>query len=300
MDNFRDLHYNSISTYLTNEFGCKVVKLALDGNFTCPNRDGKLSFGGCTFCSAMGSGDFTGSMEDQIAKAREKWSKDCKYIAYFQNFTGTYAPAEYLRMLWDEALSHEDVVGLAIATRPDCLDFDVLKLLSEYNEKCFLWVELGLQTSNEKTAASFNRCYKNAVFELAMNNLTNMGIKCVVHLILGLPGETKADFIKSAEYVRRFHPFGLKIHMLHLLKDTAMGQAYLEKPRSLLTKEEYVASVCDILEIMPKDITIHRLTGDGPRDLLIEPLWALDKHSVLNAIQHEFAKRGTYQGIRVE
>ncbi len=298
MDNFRDLHYNSVSTYLTNRFGCKVVKLALDGNFTCPNRDGSLAFGGCSFCSAMGSGDFTAGIEEQIAKAREKWSKDCKFIAYFQSFTGTYAPAEYLRMLWDDALSHEDVVGLAIATRPDCLDFDVLELLSEYNERCFLWVELGLQTSNEKTAAAFNRAYKNVAFELAMSNLTNMGIKTVVHMILGLPGENKNDFMKTAAYIRRFRPFGIKIHMLHLLKDTAMGEAYLKDPWPLLTKEEYAACVCDILEIMPDDITVHRLTGDGPKDLLIEPLWTRDKHSVLNAIQQEFARRNTCQGIK--
>ena len=297
MDNFKDLHYNSISTYMTNLFGKKCVKLALDGNFTCPNRDGKLAFGGCTFCSAFGSGEFTGSIDEQIALAKEKWSKDCYYIAYFQNFSGTYAPAEYLRYLWEDALSHEDVVGLAVATRPDCLDFDVLELLSEFNEKTFLWVELGLQTSNEKTAESFNRCYKNAVFETAMNNLRNMGIRSVVHLILGLPGETRTDIMKSALYVAQMRPFGIKLHMLNILKDTAMGDAYLNNEFPLLTKEEYVADVCDILEIMPKEITVHRLSGDAPKDALIAPLWTRNKHDVLNAIQHEFSLRQSCQGI---
>ena len=197
-------------------------------------------------------------------------------------------------------MDHENVVGLAIATRPDCLGPDVLDLLSEYNEKTFLWVELGLQTASEQIAERFNRCWKNADFEEASYNLSTRGIKRVTHLILGLPGENKEQYLYSAKYAASFDPFGVKIHMLHLMEGTAMGEEYKRAPFPLLTREEYVSSVCDILEILPQTITIHRLTGDAPQDKLIAPDWTRNKHAVLNAVQQEFKRRGTYQGIRFQ
>ncbi|MBQ2312431.1 MAG: TIGR01212 family radical SAM protein [Firmicutes bacterium] len=312
---FNGLHYNSISSYLKEKFGCKVVKLSLDAGLTCPNRDGSKGFGGCTFCSDSGSGDFAGTIEQQLASVSRKWQRgdtplsagtaekeapDLKYIAYFQNHTNTYAPVEKLRALWDEALDHENVVGLAIATRPDCLGPEVLDLLSEYNEKTFLWVELGLQTGNERTAEYFNRCWKNVDFEEASYNLSTRGIKRVTHLILGLPGEDKEQYISSAKYAASFDPFGIKIHMLHLMEGTAMGEGYKRVPFPLLTRDEYVSCVCDILEILPQNITVHRLTGDAPQDKLIAPDWTRNKHAVLNAVQQEFKRRGSYQGIRCE
>ena len=300
---FDGLHYNSISSYLKKRFGCKVVKLSLDAGLTCPNRDGTKGSGGCTFCSESGSGDFAGSIEQQMESLSRKWREegaDIKYIAYFQNHTNTYAPSEKLRALWDEALSHPDVVGLAVATRPDCLGPDILDLLSEYNEKTFLWVELGLQTADEQTAEKFNRCWKNADFEEASYNLSTRGIKCVMHLILGLPGEDKGQYISSAKYAASFRPFGVKIHMLHLMEGTVMGEEYKRVPFPLLSREEYVSCVCDILEALPQEITIHRLTGDAPQDKLIAPDWTRNKHAVLNGIQQEFKRRGTYQGSAFE
>lgn len=293
---FGSLHYNAIGPYLKRRFGCRIAKLSLDGGFTCPNRDGSKGTGGCTFCSEDGSGRFTGPVAEQMRQLSSKWTEDTKYIAYFQNFTGTYAPAERLRSLWEDALAQPGCVGLAVATRPDCLPEDVLDLLSEFNKKTFLWVELGLQTANEATADQFNRCWKNADFEEAMRNLSSRGIKTVIHLILGLPGEDKRQVLASAEYAASFHPFGIKLHMLHLMEGTVMGKAYQKDPFPVLSREEYVALVCDVLEKLPADITVHRVTGDAPRADLIAPLWTGDKRAVLRAIQQEFKRRGTWQG----
>ena len=296
---FNGLHYNSISSYLKERFGCRVVKLSLDAHLTCPNRDGTKGFGGCTFCSQDGSGSFAGPLTEQLTSVPKKWTRDSeevKYIAYFQNHTNTYAPVEKLREMWDEALKTENVVGLAIATRPDCLGDDVLDLLEEYSRKTFLWVELGLQTSCEETAEKFNRCWKIADFEKAMIDLSTRSIKCVIHLILGLPGDNKSTMITSAKYAVSFAPFGIKIHMLHLMKDTVMGEGYLTDPFPLLSMEEYVSLVCDILEIMPQQVTVHRLTGDAPQSSLIAPEWTRNKHTVLNAVQKEFKRRGSFQG----
>ena len=305
---YNGLHYNSIATYLKERFGCRVVKLSLDGGFTCPNRDGSKGTGGCTFCSGSGSGDFaSASIEEQIGMLSRKWSVQdgadrgdapVKFIAYFQSFTGTFAPADKLRSLWESALSYPGVVGLAIATRPDCLGPDVLDLLDEFNKRTFLWVELGLQTANEATAENFNRCWKNADFEQAAYNLSARGIKHVTHLILGLPGEDKQQMLASAKYAAGFDPFGIKIHMLHIMEGTEMGRQFKETPFPLLSMEEYIVIVCDIIELLPPQVTIHRLTGDAPQDALIAPDWTRNKHRVLNAIQQEFARRGTYQGFR--
>ncbi len=297
MDNsFQSLHYNAIGPWLKKRFGCRVAKLALDGGFTCPNRDGSRGTGGCSFCLG-GSGSFAGDPISAQALLAPKWP-DAKYIAYFQSFSGTYAPVEKLRALWDEALALPSVSGLAIATRPDCLPGDVLDLLSEYNEKTFLWVELGLQTACEETADAFGRGYKNAEFEDAMINLSTRGIKTVVHLILGLPGENEEQVHATANYVAGFKPFGIKLHMLHLMEGTVMGGQYKEAPFPLLEKDAYVSLVCDVIERMPQDVTIHRITGDAPRDKLIAPLWTGDKRAVLRAVQQEFRRRGTCQGAR--
>lgn len=306
MNSFNGLHYNSIATVLKNQFGQRIVKISLDGGFTCPNRDGKVGTGGCSFCTALGAGEFASksieSIKQQVENQKNKWPTSSKYIAYFQSFTNTYAPADVLRQKWEEALSYNDVVGLAIATRPDCLDDDVLNLLAEFNKKSFLWVELGLQTSNENTAKAFNRCYENSAFEKAMLDLNRLGIKTVVHMIMGLPFETKEDMLSTGKYVASFNPFGIKIHMLNILSGSRLAEEYLNTPKEkrmhLLTKEEYIQIVCDILEIMPASVSIHRLTGDGPKDKLIAPSWVKNKHEVLNGIQKEFAKRNTYQGVK--
>jgi len=301
---FNGLHYNSITSVLKSTFGRRIVKLSIDGHFTCPNRDGKVGFGGCSFCSSKGSGEHASSTKEQLVKQIEnlkrKYTDEVSYIAYFQSHTNTYAPKEQLQTLFEDALNIENVVGLAIATRPDCLGEDILDLLEELNKKTYLWVELGFQTANENTAKSFNRCYDNGCFEEAMNNLSRRGIKSVVHLVLGLPGESKEDFIRTAKYIAKLKPFGVKIHMLNILKDSKYGEEYQENKQlfPLLSEEEYVQNVCDILEILPDDITIHRLTGDGDKDKLLAPLWVTDKHKVLNDIQKEFSRRNSFQGIK--
>lgn len=292
---FGSTHFNTIATHLKKEFGYRVMKLSLDAGFTCPNRDGRVGTGGCLFCSDDGAGHYASNIEGQIELLKNKWPEG-KYIAYFQNHTNTYAPAARLRTLWDEALAYPNVVGLAVATRPDCLPEEVLELLSEYNKKTFLWVELGLQTSKEETAHAMNRCYENSVFETAMTQLSMRKIKTVVHLILGLPGENREDMLSSADYVASFNPFGLKLHMLHVMKNTGLATMYPSQLR-VFEKEEYIRLVVDILERLPQNLTIHRLTGDSPKEDLIAPLWSIDKRSVLNGIQKEFKRRGSFQGI---
>lgn len=292
---FGSVHYNSIAVQMQKKFGCRVVKLAIDGGFTCPNRDGTKGTGGCIYCSESGSGDFASDIPSQIRLVSRKWP-EAKYLAYFQSHTNTYDKPERLRLLWDVALSYPGVVGLAIATRPDCIPDDVLDLLSEYSEKTYLWVELGLQTSRDDTAAFINRCYETAVFEDTMKKLKKRGIKVVVHEILGLPGENTADALNTALYAASFDPFGMKFHMLHVMEGTRLGKMYKESPFPMMSKREYVDCIVDILERLPQNITIHRLTGDAPQSALITPDWTRNKHIVLGAIQHEFSVRGSFQG----
>lgn len=295
MNTFGSVHYNAIGPWLKERFGERIVKLSLDGGFTCPNRDGTAGTGGCIFCSSSGSGDFAGTIPQQMKLLSRKWP-EARYIAYFQNHTNTYAPAERLRALWDDALSHPNVAGLAIATRPDCLPEPVLDLLSEYNEKTFSWVELGLQTIHQPTERLINRCYPLEVYDRAVRELSRRGIRYVTHLILGLPGENTEDMLASARYVTGKHPFGIKLHMLHVMKDTPLAAMYPDRC-PLMSLDEYVNLICGILEQTPQDVTIHRLTGDAPGALLIAPEWTRNKHAVLNAIQQEFKRRGTYQGF---
>lgn len=299
-----DKRYHSLNYFLREKFGCKVFKISLDAGFSCPNRDGTVSRGGCIFCSERGSGDFAGdrnfSIEKQFKSIKEmmnkKW-KNGKYIAYFQAYTNTYAPIDILRKKYQEAVNEEDVVGLAIATRPDCLEHDVLELIEEFNNKIYTWVELGLQTSNETTAKKINRGYSLKVFEKAVENLRKRNIDVVVHIIFGLPGETKDEMINTVKYVTSQNIQGVKFHLLHLMKNTPLVELYKEGRLNFLSMEEYIDIVCSSIAITPSHIVIHRLTGDAPRNLLIEPQWSLKKWEVLNAIDSELQNRGIYQGI---
>ncbi len=295
---FGDQFYNSIGSYLKNRFHCKIMKLSLDAGFTCPNRDGTKGVGGCIFCSADGSGDFASDIPGQIQLLSKKWPSG-KYIAYFQSHTNTYAPVEVLREKYYEALEYPDMVGLAIATRPDCLSPEVLELLSELNKKTFLWVELGLQTMHESTAEQINRCYPLSVFDQAMEDLSRLDIKTVVHLILGLPGESREEMLESLNYVCSKNVFGIKLHLMNVLKDTKLAEFYPDQIH-IPKKEEYINLVVDALELVPQNITIHRVTADAPRHLLIAPEWGYEKRSVLNGINKEFRRRQSYQGKALE
>jgi len=303
---WNDKRYNNINYNLKAKFGSKVIKLSIDGGFTCPNRDGKIATRGCVFCSEMGSGDFAGcndrsasiheQMKHQILLLKEKWP-GAKYIAYFQNFTNTYDTVENLKILFEEALSFENVVGLAIATRSDCLSDEILELLDELNKKTYLWLEIGLQSYSDKTNEFIRRGYDNSVLEDSLKKLQDLGIETVLHVIAGLPYENDEDFIKSIRYVNKLKPSGIKIHLLHILKNTELYDIYTEKPFHIYEYEEYLNLVCNAIEILDPNIVIHRLTGDGPKDLLFEPRWTLDKRRTLNGIAKELNVRSTYQGI---
>lgn len=291
---FGSRHFNTIGTYLRQEFGCQISKLSLDAGFSCPNRDGRVGTGGCVYCGEDGSGHFAGTIPEQIALLSGKWPSG-KYIAYFQSHTNTYGSVERLRQCYEEALSYPGVIGIAIATRPDCLPAEVLELLSELNRKTFLWVELGLQTARDDTGDLINRCYPTSVFDQAMLDLATAGVRTVVHLIFGLPGETREDMMASVDYVAACSPFGVKFHQLYVMKGTAIA-GWPEQQLRMLEKDQYISFIVDALERLPQQITVHRLTGDAPEDSLIAPLWCLDKRSVLNGIQKEFKRRGTFQG----
>ena len=285
--------------FYREKFGKKLIKLSIDGGFTCPNRDGTAGTGGCIFCSGSGSGDFAAKGEDikkqaEEAKARlnEKWGGcDCEYMVYFQAYTNTYAPTGVLREKYLSALEAAGAAAISIATRPDCIDGEKTELLKEISQKYYVTVELGLQTSNEKTAVLINRGYKNAEYINAVNMLKNAGIDVITHIILGLPGETKADMRSSVDFAVNAGTKGLKLQLLHILKGTKLAKIYAEKPFRLFEKEEYINFICDILEDLPEDIVIHRMTGDAPKALMIQPWWSLDKRSVLNGITREWKKR---------
>lgn len=283
-------------------FGEKTVKLSIDGNFTCPNRDGTIGSRGCIFCSERGSGDFTdrsksiaGQIEEQKTIMSGKW-KSSTYIAYFQNYTNTYDTVENLKEKFYEALSCENIKGLAIATRPDCIDSSVLELLGELNSKTFLWVELGLQSVNDKTAEFLRRGYKLEQFDKAYEQLKNKNIRTVVHLIFGIPGETKAQMLDSVKYISRKNVWGVKLHMLHVLKNTDLAEYYKKTNFKILTEDEYVDIVCDALTLLSPDTVVHRLTGDGKKSDLIEPKWTLHKLKVLSDIDKELKFRESCQG----
>lgn len=283
-----------LNEYLRERFGCKVYKLSLSGARTCPNRDGTLGTGGCIFCSEGGSGDFaTGPdlpVHDQIMEAKkrvERKNPGGKYIAYFQSFTGTYAPLPYLRRIFTEALEEEDIVALSVGTRPDCLGEEVLALLSELNRVKPVWVELGLQTIHERTAEYIRRGYPLSVYDKAVRDLHREGLEVIVHVILGLPGETAEDMAETVRYVADSGAEGIKLQLLHVLKGTDLEKEYLEGRVPVMTLKEYVDVLKAVTKVIPESMVVHRLTGDGPKKLLIAPLWSADKKHVLNTIRRE-------------
>jgi radical SAM protein (TIGR01212 family) len=301
-----DKRYYSLNYYLRNKFGCKVFKISLDAGFSCPNRDGTIGMGGCVFCSDRGSGDFAGnrkfSIHHQFQDIKQvmnnKW-KSGKYIAYFQAYTNTYAPIEVLKEKYEEAVKEDGVVGLAIATRPDCLSRDVLDLIYEYSKKLYTWIELGLQTSNETTAVKINRGYKLDTFEKAVTELKLRNIDVVAHVIFGLPYERYQDMMNTVKYVSNMKVNGVKFHLLHLMKHTPLVELYNSGLLKFMSKEEYIELICEAIANTDSSIVIHRLTGDAPRSMLIEPKWSLKKWEILNAIDKKLNDEKIYQGINL-
>lgn len=302
LDNKR---YHTWNYHLQQKFGGKVFKVSLNGGFTCPNIDGKKGVGGCIYCSSSGSGDFAGNPREDILKQfdevrkklHEKWPK-AKYIPYFQAHTNTYAPVCVLKEKFEPVLKQPDVVGLSIATRADALDDDVVDYLEELSKRTYLVVELGLQSVFDKTGELINRCHTYADFLEGYNKLKERGINICVHLIMGLPGETHEMMTESVRKTAELNPHAIKLHLLHVLKNTRLAEMYEKGEFKTLTREEYVDIIVDALEIIPKDIIIQRLTGDGGRDSLIAPLWSLKKFCVLNEIDKEMVRRNCYQGCR--
>lgn len=285
------MEYLSFNKYLKDKFGQKVYKISLDGGFTCPNRDGKTGTRGCIFCSKGGSGDFAENREMSITeqiesgkKKVEKKIKSGKYIAYFQAFTNTYAPVETLRRKYEEAINHPDIVALSIATRPDCLGDDVLRLLDEMNKIKPVFVELGLQTIHQKSAKYIRRGYDLSVYDKAVRDLKKIGVNVVVHVILGLPNESENDMLETVKYVCESGANGIKLQLLHVIDGTDLAKDYEKGLFKTLEFDEYVNLIVKCVKIIPKDIVIHRLTGDGAKKDLIAPLWSADKKRVLNAI----------------
>lgn len=301
-----DKPYHSLDYELKKQFGRKLYKLSLDGGMTCPNRDGKLGYGGCIFCSEGGSGEFAerlGSCTDvwqQIERAKRHVEKKMpgggKYIAYFQSYTNTYGPVSYLESLFTKAISHPDVEVLSIATRPDCLPEETIKLLRQLNEKKPVWVELGLQTIHEETAERIGRGYGLSVFEDAYERLKEAGITVVVHVILGLPGETREMMVETAKYLGDLKVDGIKLQLLHILEGTVLAEEYKTRPFPVLSLEEYADLVADCILVLPETTVIHRISGDGPKSLLIAPKWSGDKKKVLNIMAKRFRERKICQG----
>ncbi|WP_449537323.1 TIGR01212 family radical SAM protein [Ferdinandcohnia sp. Marseille-Q9671] len=295
--------YHTWNYHLRHTFGHKVFKVALDGGFDCPNRDGTVAHGGCTFCSVSGSGDFAGNRADDILtqfttiknKMHEKW-KDGKYMAYFQAFTNTHAPVEVLRERFEPVLRQEGVVGISIATRPDCLPDDVVEYLAELNERTYLWVELGLQTVHEETAKLINRAHDFQCYVDGVNKLRKHNIRICSHIINGLPQEDTEMMMETAREVAKLDVQGIKIHLLHLLKGTPMVKQYEKGLLEFLSFDDYIQLVCDQLEILPPEMIVHRITGDGPIDLMVGPMWSVNKWEVLNTIDAELKRRDSYQG----
>jgi len=297
--------YYSLDSYCKNTFGYKCYKIALDAGMTCPNRDGTLGTKGCIFCSAGGSGDFAASgnnISSQIAAGKQNFG-DKKignhFIAYFQAYTNTYAPIPYLRKIFTEALAESEICGISIATRPDCLGHDVLALLTELKETFpgkFIWVELGLQTIHETTAEYIRRGYRLDCFEATLKNLQKIRIPVIVHVILGLPGETEEQIYQTIGYLNDKGIFGIKLQLLHVLEGTDLAADYCKGIFTTYQKDEYLDILIHCLELLSPDIVIHRVTGDGPKDILIAPRWSLNKRDVLNTLHNKMKQNNTYQG----
>ncbi len=299
-------HYYSLNEYMYKQFGGKVYKLALNSSCTCPNRDGKVGTGGCIFCSNGGSGDFAPpaywDFDKQIEWAKENLSsklknnKDVKYMAYFQSFSNTYGDLDFLEKLYKKALSYDDIVAISIATRPDCIDKKVVEMLKRLNEIKPVWLELGLQTIHEKSEDLIRRGYGLDLYDNAVKMLNEAGLEIITHLILGLPNENKDMMLQSVKYVCNSGIKGIKLHLLHVLKDTDLAKYYNENAFKIMTLDEYCSLLGEIIQTIPKNIVIHRLTGDGPKKLLIEPKWSADKKNVLNHIHKFFKDNNIYQG----
>ena len=297
-------HYITFNNYLKDRFGHKVFRISLNAGFSCPNRDGTKSNLGCIYCSEKLSGDFAGNQLDSFQKQfddglkimNQKW-EDGTYIAYLQAGTNTYADINTLRKIYEEIITlHKDIEVLSIATRPDCINEEIVLLINEINKKCEVWVELGFQTMHESTSILINKCNNNQDFENAIELLNKYNIKTIVHIINGLPHETKEMMIETVQYLNRFNLFGLKIHMLHIMKNTPLEKIFKDKPFHVLTLEEFVDITTTQLRYINTNTVIHRLTGDAPKDLLIEPFWTLKKFVVLNEIDKHMRKNNIYQG----
>lgn len=296
--------YYSLNQYYKDTYGRKIYKVALDIGTTCPNRDGSLATGGCLFCSNSGSGDFaepitSENVDSQIEKAIRRLNNKHTgngYVAYLQSYTNTYGDYKYLKAIYEAILSHDTIIGLNIGTRPDCLDDKLLKLLERLNEIKPITIELGLQTIHESTAKTIRRFYKLNVFNDAIAKLTRHKIPVVVHLIAGLPGEGAEDFLQSVQYVAKMNIHGIKLQMLHVLEDSNLGDLYRQTPFELFTLESYADLIVDAIGLIPENIVIHRITGDGNKTTLIEPKWTLNKRHVLNTIHKTFVTKNKWQG----
>ncbi len=292
------MEYYSLNRYLKDTFGEKVYKIAIDGGFTCPNRDGTLDTRGCIFCSGTGSGEFAGKRTDSVTSQIEKGKvrlrgkiKNGKYIAYFQAFTNTYAPVPRLREVFEEAIQHPDIVALSIATRPDCLPEEVVLLLQELNRKKPVWVELGLQTIHEKSAEYIRRGYRLPVYDEAVKKLKKIGVQVIVHVILGLPGESEEDMKATVSYVGKSGADGIKLQLLHVIRGTDLEKDYRMGKFHTLEMETYVRLVADCIALLPGNMVIHRMTGDGDKKTLIAPEWSRDKKRVLNALNEAIRQK---------
>ena len=307
--------YNSLDYEMKRRFGTKVYKIALEGGMTCPNRDGTIGTGGCIFCSAGGSGDFAvplqgaaGMTEESVHRqidlaisriSRKMGSSPGAYIAYFQSYTNTYAPVSYLRQLFTAAILHPEIRVLSIATRPDCLPEEVLDLLEELNQIKPVWIELGLQTIHPDTARLIRRGYELDCFTDAKNRLRRRGLEVIVHVILGLPGEDRTQMLETVSWLGSNDIQGIKLQLLHILKGTDLALLYEQTPFPVMSMEEYLDLVIDCVSLLPPEIVIHRITGDGPKNLLIAPLWSANKRLVLNTLTRRFQERGITQGCHI-
>lgn len=300
------MEYRSLNQYLRERFGCKVYKISINGGFTCPNRDGTIDTRGCIFCSGYGSGDFAEdasfSISEQIERGKCRVEKKMsggnstehgqphgKYIAYFQAFTNTYAPVEKLRSMYKEAIGHEEVVALSIATRPDCLPDDVLELLWEMNNIKPVWVELGLQTIHEKSAEYIRRGYPLSTYDEAVKKLCDRNIEVITHVILGLPGETRNEMLETVRYVGESGVSGIKLQLLHVIEGTDLAKDYKKGLFECMSMDDYIELIYDCIKILPDDIIIHRMTGDGAKKTLVAPLWSADKKRVLNTLKRKLS-----------
>ncbi|MGL4973349.1 MAG: TIGR01212 family radical SAM protein [Culicoidibacterales bacterium] len=296
--------YHTWNYHLREVYGEKVFKVSLNAGFTCPNIDGKSTYGGCTFCSTKGSGDFAGNPADELVdqfttirnRTWQKWPDVTKFIGYFQAFSNTYAPVEVLREKYEAILALDGVVGLSIATRPDCLEDDVIEYLAELNTRTNLWIELGLQSMHDSTAKLINRGHNLATFVDAVEKLRAHNINVCVHIINGLPRETPEMMMETANFLANMDIQGVKIHLLHVLKNTSMAKMLEKNMMEPMTREAYVQVVCDQLEIFPASVIMHRVTGDGGESELIAPLWSLKKFIVMNEIDKELVRRNSWQG----